>query len=67
VIPEIDEPPRDDDGSIEPGDADDGDEARAPAGTFLGALGQIAAAALVVLAVVALFIGGAVALRWIFR
>jgi hypothetical protein len=57
----------DEDGPLEPDDADADDEASAPPGTLLGALGQMAAAVLVVLAVVALFIGGAVAFRWIFR
>ncbi len=57
-----DPPPPDDDGLLEP--EDDGD---APAGSLWGALGQIAAAALVVLAVIAVFIGSAVAFRWIFH
>jgi hypothetical protein len=35
--------------------------------SFLGALGQIVAAVLVVALLVALFIAGAVAFRWIFR
>lgn len=44
------------------------DDAAAPAnvGSLLGALGQIAAAVLIVVVLVALFIGGAVAYRWIF-
>jgi hypothetical protein len=35
--------------------------------TFLGALGQLVAAVLVVALLVALFIAGAVAFRWVFR
>ncbi len=45
----------------------DDDEDPAPVGTFLGALGQLVAAALVVLAVLALFIAGAVVFRWVFH
>ena len=38
----------------------------APVGSLLGAIGQIVTAVLVVALLVAVFIGGAVALRWIF-
>jgi hypothetical protein len=67
MIPEADDPPPDEADPFESLEADDSSDVAAPAGTLLGALGQIAAAALVVLAVVALFIGGAVAVRWISR
>lgn len=66
MIPEVDEPPPGEADPFESLETDDSSE-MSPPGTLLGALGQIAAAALVVLAVVALFIGGAVAFRWIFR
>jgi hypothetical protein len=58
-------PPDDDQGSFEPLEVDGDDEGASQVGTLLGALGQIAAAALVVLAVVALFIGVAAAVRWL--
>jgi len=67
MIPEAEDPPPDEADPFESLETDDPGEMSPPSGTFLGALGQIAAAALVVLAVVALFIGGAVAFRWIFR
>ena len=43
------------------------DEGPEPRPTFLGALGQLVAAVLVVALLVALFIAGAVAFRWVFR
>lgn len=53
-------------GSLDPFDLeeDEDDGAPAPAGGLLGAIGQMTAAVLVVLLLVALFIAGAVALRW---
>ena len=59
--------PPDVEGPFEPQDGVDDDEDAAPVGTFLGALGQLLAAALVVLAVLALFIAGAVVFRWVFH
>jgi hypothetical protein len=47
----------------EPFDADDWDDTPLPAPTWLGAMGQMIAAGLVVLAVVVLFIAAAAALR----
>jgi hypothetical protein len=47
----------------EPFDADDWDDTPLPAATWLGAMGQMIAAGLVVLAVVALSIAAAVAFR----
>jgi len=47
--------------------ADDDVGSSAPVGSLLGAIGQIVTALLVVVLLVAVFIGGAVALRWIFR
>jgi hypothetical protein len=43
------------------------DEAEGPATGWLGAVGQLAAAVLVVVVIVALFIAGSVALRWLLR
>ena len=61
------EPPRpDDEDPFAPLQAID-DDGPAQTSSFLGALGQMAAAALVVLAVLALFIAGAVVFRWTFR
>jgi hypothetical protein len=47
----------------DPFDADDRDDSPLPAASWLGAVGQMIAAVLVVLAVVALFIAAAVAIR----
>jgi len=60
-------PPPNDEDPFEPLEGIDDDEGPAEAGTFLGALGQLAAAALVVLAVLAVFIAGAVVFRWTFQ
>jgi hypothetical protein len=55
--------PDGDDEAPDPFDLDDEDEAPAPVPSWLGALGQMIAALLVVLGLVALFIGTAAALR----
>ena len=47
-------------------DADDDAESPARAGSLLGAIGQIVAAVLIVVALVAVFIGGVVAFRLMF-
>lgn len=66
--------PEDEDRSTEDADRsfdliemDDDEGGPANAGSLLGAVGQIAAAVLVVVVLVAVFIGSAVAYRWIFR
>jgi hypothetical protein len=61
-----DEPTDDADGWIDFFEAE-GDEGPEPRPSFLGALGQMVAAVLVVVLVVALFIAGAILFRWIFR
>jgi hypothetical protein len=61
---EADEP-TDDDASLDPFDVDDGDEGTAPEHGWLGAIGQMVAALLVVVALIALFIGVAAAFRWL--
>jgi hypothetical protein len=48
---------------VDPFGRDDEDEASAPAPSWLGALGQMIAALLVVVALVALFIGAAAVVR----
>jgi hypothetical protein len=60
-VTESDEPPDDADSSLDPFDGDDEGKSAAPGG--LGAMGQLTLAALVVLALVALFIAAAVAFR----
>jgi hypothetical protein len=55
--------PDDEGGSPEPFDPDDEGEIGAPAPSWLGAIGQMVAAVLVVVALVALFIGAAAAVR----
>ena len=55
--------PADDDTPLDPFGPDDEDETAVPAPSWLGALGQMIAALLVVVALVALFIGAAAALR----
>jgi hypothetical protein len=45
----------------------EGDEGPEPRPSFLGALGQLAGAVLVVALLVALFIAGAIVFRWVFR
>ena len=61
-VTEADEP-HGEDGPLEPFDPDDEDEIGRPAPSWLGAIGQMAAAVLVVVALVAFFIGVAVAVR----
>ena len=61
-MPQADEPV-DDDEPVDPFDRDEEDEGAVPAPSWLGALGQMIAALLVVVAIVALFIGAAAALR----
>jgi hypothetical protein len=58
-----DDAPADDDAPLDPFDLDDEDETAAPAPSWLGALGQMTAALLVVVALVALFIGAAAVVR----
>lgn len=53
----------DDDAPPEPFDLYDEEESAPPAPTWLGAIGQMIAAVLVVIALVAAFIGAAAALR----
>jgi hypothetical protein len=60
---EADEPTDDDEASFDPFDLDDEVESAAPGHSWLGAIGQMIAALLVVVALVALFIGAAVAFR----
>lgn len=55
--------PAGDDKPVDPFDLDDDDEALAPVPSWLGALGQMAAALFAVVALVALFIGAAAVLR----
>jgi hypothetical protein len=67
VIPEDDErPPDAAEDPFELFDTDDDAGSAARVGTLLGAIGQIVAAVLIVVVLVTLFIGGAVALRLIF-
>lgn len=66
TTPEDEEGPTGDDPWLDFFAAED-DEGPEPRPSFLGAVGQLAAAVLVVAALVALFIAGAVAFRWIFR
>ena len=58
-----DDEPADDDAPLDPLDLDDGDETEAPSPSWLGALGQMVAALLAVVGLVALFIGAAAVLR----
>ena len=58
-----DDEPADDDAPLEPFDPDDEDEAPAQVPSWLGALGQMIAALLVVVVLVAAFIGAAAVLR----
>jgi hypothetical protein len=55
--------PDDDETPIDPFAVDDEDEGPGPVPTWLGAVGQMAAAALIVAAIVAAFIAVAAALR----
>ena len=61
---ENDERPTDDDGWLDPLAGDD-DGSSAPVTNLSGAVGQLTAAILVVVVVVALFIGGAIVFRWV--
>jgi hypothetical protein len=61
-MPHGDEP-TDEDAPLDPFDEDEGEDVATPAPSWLGAIGQMIAAVLVVVAVVALFIGAAAALR----
>jgi hypothetical protein len=54
------------DASLDPFDRDDEGESAAPAPSWLGAMGQMIAAVLVVVALVALLIGAAVVIRRLF-
>jgi hypothetical protein len=58
-----DDEPDDDDAPLDAFDLDDEAETAAPAPSWLGAVGQMIAALLVVVALVALFIGAAAVLR----
>jgi hypothetical protein len=62
-VPPADEPAGDDDEPLDPFDPGDEDDSAAPVPGWLGAIGQMAAALLVVVALVALFIGAAAVLR----
>ena len=57
------EPAGDGEAPLDPFDLEDEDDATAPVPSWLGALGQMLAALLVVVALVALFIGAAAVLR----
>ena len=58
-----DDDPAGDDAPLEPFDLETEDETQAPVPSWLGALGQMLAALLVVVVLVALFIGAAAVLR----
>jgi len=62
-VTEDDEPVGDGEAPPNPFDLDDEEDAAAPVPSWLGALGQMLAALLVVVALVALFIGAAAVLR----
>jgi hypothetical protein len=62
-VPPADEPAGDDREPLDPFDLDDEDDTPAPVPSWLGALGQMIAALLAVVALVALFIGVAAVLR----
>jgi hypothetical protein len=62
-VPRADEPVGDDDEPLDPFAPDDEDDSSAPVPGWLGAIGQMTAALLVVVALVALFIGAAAVLR----
>jgi hypothetical protein len=67
VIPESDDQRTEDvDAPFDLFEVDEDAGRSARVGSLLGAIGQIVAAVLVVVLLVALFIGGAVAFRWIF-
>ena len=58
--------PNDDDGWADPFATDDDVDTPIPVTTLLGAVGQFVAALLAVALLVALFIAGAIVVRWIF-
>ena len=58
-----DDDPAGDDAPLDPFDLDDEDETPAPVPSWLGALGQMIAALLVVVVLVGLFIGAAAVVR----
>jgi hypothetical protein len=62
-LTQADEPAEDTDASLTSLDPDDADEGVSSVPSWLGAIGQMFAAVLVVVALVALFIGTAVAFR----
>jgi hypothetical protein len=66
VGPEDDEGPDDRDPLLALFGPDTGEEEPARRGGLFGAIGQILAAVAVVLVLIALLIGGAVAYRWVF-
>jgi hypothetical protein len=66
VSAEDEEGPEDRDPLVALFGPDDVEEEPARKGGLLGAVGQILAAVAVVLLLIALFIGGAVAYRWVF-
>ena len=63
---ENEERPTDGDGWIDPSTEDDEGGSPIPATTLLGAIGQFVAALLAVALLIALFIGGAIVVRWMF-
>ncbi len=63
---ENDDRPTGDDAWLDPLGGDDDAGSSGPVTTLWGAVGQLSAAAFVVVALVALFIGGAIVFRWIF-
>jgi len=63
---ENDDPPKDDDAWLKPLGGDDDAGSSVPATTLLGAVGQLSAAGLVVVVLIALFIGVAIVFRWFF-
>jgi hypothetical protein len=62
-VMQADEPAGDGDEPLDPFELDDEDEGAAPVPGWLGAIGQMIAALLVVVALVTLFIGSAAVLR----
>jgi hypothetical protein len=64
-LTEADDPAGDAGAPFDLFDEDDGDGSAAPVPGWLGAIAQMIAALLVVVALVGLFIGAAVAFRWL--
>lgn len=64
-LTDADEPAEDADASLPSFDPHDEGESAAPVDSWLGAIGQMIAALLVVVALVALFVGVALAFRWL--